>query len=91
MAISQQDRMAVFGVSDPGCFLRDNGMNMAWVQPRKRSNPPLFTTDDEAYGGASVVYVPRRMGAKVAVEQRGVDTGFTRLVGRWNVRATGHR
>ena len=64
---------------------------MAWVQPRKRSNPPLFTTDDEAYGGASVVYVPRRMGAKVAVEQRGVDTGFTRLVGRWNVRATGHR
>ena len=60
-------------------------MNMAWVQPQ-RSNPPrMFTTDDEAYGGASVVYVPRRMGAKVAAEQKGVGTGFTRLVGRWNV------
>ena len=34
---------------------------------------------------------PRCMGAKAAAEQRGVTTGFTRLVGRWNVRAIGRR
>ena len=67
-------------------------MNMSWVQPH-RSNPPrMFTTDDEAYGQERLsLMFPRCMGAKAAAEHRGVATGFTRLVGRWNVRATGHR
>ena len=41
----------------------------------------MFTTDDEAYGGAFVVYVPRRMGAKAAAEQKGV--------GNWRYSARG--
>ena len=62
------------------------------VQPQ-RSNPPrMFTTDDEAYGQERLSFMfTRCMGAKAAVGHSGVATGFTRLVGRWNVRATGHR
>ena len=65
---------------------------MAGVQPQ-RSNPPrMFTTDDEAYGQERLSFMfPRCMGAKAAVEHSGVATGFTRLVGRWNVRAIGRR
>ena len=65
---------------------------MAGVQPQ-RSNPPrMFTTD----GGAceqhrlSLMFT-RCMGAKAAVEHSGVETGFTRLMGCWNVRAIGRR
>ena len=34
---------------------------------------------------------PRCMEAKAAVEHSGVDTGFTLLMGCWNVRAIGQR
>ena len=93
MAMSQADRMADFGCFGSRAFpTRNGGMKMAGVQ-LQRSNPPrTFTTNDEAYGQERVSFMfPRCMGAKAAVEHRGVATGFTRLVGRWNVRATGHR
>ena len=65
---------------------------MAGVQ-LQRSNPPrTFTTDGEAYEQHRLsLMFTRCMGAKAAVEHSGVDTGFTRLMGCWNVRAIGLR
>ena len=92
MAMSQADRMADFGCSGSRAFPTRNGMKMAGVQLQRSNLPRTFTTDGEAYEQHRLsLMFPRCMGAKAAVEHSGVATGFTRLVGRWNVRATGHR
>ena len=92
MAIFQADRIADFGCFGSRAFPTRNGMKMAGVQ-LQRSNPPrTFTTDGEAYEQHRLsLMFTRCMGAKAAVEHSGVDTGFTRLMGCWNVRAIGRR
>ena len=75
-----------------GSFPTQNGMNMAGVQLQRNNPPRMLATDDEAYGQERLSFMfPRCMGAKAAVEHSGVDTGFTRLMGCWNVRAIGQR
>ena len=65
MAISQEDRMAVFGVflTRVVCYAVTHHGRRAYEQHRLSL---MFT---------------RCMGAKAAAEHSGVDTGFTRLVG----------